>query len=442
MSLSKSIVYNILTQIVTLIISLVAGIISTRILGANGIGIYTLLQSDVELFTLVFSFSINTSIFYYYSKKLISFRQLFRIALILLAIGTVCTTLLVLVNVFYQDGKILFPKNFKTFWAYAFVVIGFFLSQLSSIFYTLMHARSQFRLMNIGSIISVSFNLFFSLMLFVLWRNDCLFNDKVHTQLLFGLTLLSLNLAFNFYVFKKSFKKEEDTAPQSDFKTNLFSVLKFALISHISHIVNFLNYKLDYWFVEYFSGSYQLGLYAKAVNVAQMFWMIANSINNVMLSHLTSDEEGDKRPTFIFYSRINFSLILFLSVIGYFAAPIAFPLVYGPEFSESVFPYQLLLLPILLSSATKLFSSFLYSKKYILKNLYATITGVVFTLALDIFLIPRIGIVGACIASMISYTSVFLVTFYFAIKDTELKMDNYFLLSFQELKTLLNFKSK
>jgi O-antigen/teichoic acid export membrane protein len=112
---------------------------------------------------------------------------------------------------------------------------------------------------------------------------------------------------------------------------------------------------------------------------------------------------------FKFIVRLNFTAVILLSLGLGILAPWIVPLLFGKTFAGSVIALQWLLPGIIFVSGSKLIGLLVIQGGHLRFNLYSTIIAAGFTIVLDLFLIPRMGIVGASMASSIAYLSLLVV---------------------------------
>ena len=74
-------------------------------------------------------------------------------------------------------------------------------------------------------------------------------------------------------------------------------------------------------------------------------------------------------------------------------------------------------------------------------NLIASAIGLGLTIILDLYLIPRFGINGASIASVVSYAGVFVTVFAFVTLKLNYGISNYFIVGRKDLGRLQNMIS-
>jgi O-antigen/teichoic acid export membrane protein len=85
------------------------------------------------------------------------------------------------------------------------------------------------------------------------------------------------------------------------------------------------------------------------------------------------------------------------------AAGAVVPTLFGRTFDGAVVPAQILLIGLAAEGAAGVVTAFLYGRGRPGLNSVAAATGLVVTLILDVILIPRLGAIGAAIASSAAY---------------------------------------
>ena len=193
----------------------------------------------------------------------------------------------------------------------------------------------------------------------------------------------------------------------------LREVLSFAIPAHVGNVVQFLNYRLDLFLVSALIGLRAVGIYALAVSVAQLLWLISQSAATVLLPRVAS--EADTTPAAAAERSaqvarltlwVTASAALFLALFGQFLIPV----VYGEKFRDSLQPFLLLLPGISGFSLAIVLAAHIAGAGRPSINVVVAAVALVVTLILDLTLIPAIGVPGAAIASSASYLTTALVT--------------------------------
>jgi O-antigen/teichoic acid export membrane protein len=181
-------------------------------------------------------------------------------------------------------------------------------------------------------------------------------------------------------------------------------LISFSSLAYLSNILQFLSYRMDFWFVKYSFGSSELGIYSLAVNLAQMLWLLPQAIASVFLSYSSSEQLETLIKQTNILSRINFFIMLVATIILIFSIGFIIPFLYGEQFTDAVFLFRVLLIGIVPFSITTILASFFAGKGMQKINFKCSLLGFVICLLLDLILIPKYGTKGAAFATVISYT--------------------------------------
>ncbi len=430
MSLGKNILYTFLTQIPVVIFSVITGVFITRYLGVEYKGIFSFFESDIILLTLFTGLGMDTAISYYLSKKQYDISKVLGAAIIVLILTTIFLFLLLFSLIKVKTDNFLFPTNFDSCFYYTYLFIAVILSLLNSYFSAVYRGLKKFSLVNKVTLV----NTIIALIAFAtLYFNatEWVYFTKLKNVFLIKLGVLTfLNLIW-FIVYLKSIKQRVSFSID---KTLFKGILGFISIIYLADLLNFFNYRLDIYFIEFYLNEIELSYYSLAVNIAQFFWIFTASLTTVLQPSLNDPNEKSVLSKFVFYSRLNFTSILLGCVILYFIAGWVIPFVYGKDFSGTVLALQILLPAILVGSTSKMFAFMVVNKGYVRYNLYAVIFGLFVTAILNFILIPMYGIIGASVSSLFSYLVIAITVYLCVIKKIRYPNANYFFLTFKDIK--------
>jgi O-antigen/teichoic acid export membrane protein len=131
-------------------------------------------------------------------------------------------------------------------------------------------------------------------------------------------------------------------------------------------------------------------------------WEIPSSIRTALMYHAAIDEVNAAVVTARVARMVSLLIGTFCLVLIVFSYPFIY-LVYGADYVPVV-PALILLLPgVWLFSIGKLLAVYLSSENRPEIGAYTGLVALAVTIILDIMLIPTLGIVGAAIASSVSY---------------------------------------
>jgi O-antigen/teichoic acid export membrane protein len=195
----------------------------------------------------------------------------------------------------------------------------------------------------------------------------------------------------------------------------LKAAFAFALPCYGANTAQFLNYRLDVFVVGFFAGATSVGRYTLAVSLGQLLWLMSNSVASVLLPKVAAS--SDAGATIRHTTRVT-RLSLWATVMGALALALlatqAIPMLYGEAFRPSIAALVWLLPGIVVFSIANVLAAYIAGIGKPHLNLWVSGISLVITIALDLILIPKLNIVGASIASTVSYSvsAVMLIVFF------------------------------
>ena len=197
--------------------------------------------------------------------------------------------------------------------------------------------------------------------------------------------------------------------------SGLKAAMAFALPCYAANAAQFLNYKLDVFVVGFFAGKASVGRYTLAVSLAQLLWLMSNSVASVLLPKVAAT--ADVGASIHHTTRVTRLAFWGTAVAGIALALVAtqaIPLFYGEPFRPSVSALLWLLPGIVIFSIANVLAAYIAGIGKPRLNLYVSGISLIITITLDFVLIPKLNIVGAAIASTVSYSvAAFLLIFFF-----------------------------
>lgn len=183
--------------------------------------------------------------------------------------------------------------------------------------------------------------------------------------------------------------------------------LAYGLKGYIGNVLQFFNYRLDMFLINFFLGSAGVGIYSVSVALAELLWQLPNAVSFVIFPKSSATKPAQMN---LFTPRI-FRLTLALTALGGLGLALLgrsmILLIFGERFSAA-YPPMLALLPgVILLGGGKVLTNEIAGRGYPHYNSIGSGLGLIFTLALDLLLIPRYGVMGAAVASSLAYGVVF-----------------------------------
>jgi len=442
--LGKHLISSVLTQIPVFFLGIISGIFSTRILGEDTKGIFSLFQANYLLFLLIFSFGIQTGMVYFISSKKYTEEIVAGITSAIFLLSSAILLLLLIGSYYLNFSNVYLPEKFNNITYLSALFLLFLLSFFNSLVTAFFQARSKFNIINRISIINSIINaIVFPLLFFYLQYQSISAVAKFNFVLLTTLLLLFINSLMWLVLYIKHIS----IVPifSNNISTKIKEFISYSLLIYLGMFVNFFNYRLDLWIVNHYLDEKQLSHYSLAANINQIILYLSVTIASVVLPSFSGDDEEARKRTFIQVSRFSFLFFLLLVALALATSNFIIPLMYGEEFSSTVLPFQILSVGILFSCITQLFSIFLVSSNKNIYNIIACSIGLIFTVIFDIYLIPKFSTIGAAVATLISYFVIFILTYIFVLSRMKIGTKNLFLPTKQDfiyLSTLIYKTSK
>jgi O-antigen/teichoic acid export membrane protein len=433
MSLKRGIFFTLLTQAPTLILFFAASTFMTRILGDEGRGAYTLLNNLVILLSVLLWLNLGAGLTYFTSRSGKAEHDVIgTAATMLLLVLIVLPVILFAIRGSASLNRIFWPGSAEHWGYYGFVVASVFLSILQSTVTAILLGLKQFRILNIMAVSNavLSASGFLLLFLFIQDRGTVSTLPWVLGAQFAILLLLTLGwcVVYSLYVriIPRPIMQWEKLKP----------ILFFSGVGYLSIVLNLINYRFDVWVVDKYNGTAALGLYAVAVGLGQLLFNVSEPFSRVVQPFLYGQKREEMMDRYRMIARVNFTVTAALALFIGIVAPIVVPLLFGATFAGSVAALRLLLPGIVFSSATKFLAGLVVQRGYQKFNLYATMVGAIITIVLDLLLIPIWGILGAAIASTLSYLAILIVVLTTIENKIGLSTRDLFFITFSDVQQL------
>lgn len=183
--------------------------------------------------------------------------------------------------------------------------------------------------------------------------------------------------------------------------------LGFGLRGHPGNVLQYMNYRLDMFLVVFFLGPTAVGVYSVSVRLAEMLWYLPDAVGFAILPKAAGSKAADMN---VFTPRAFWITFGLTTVAAAGVALVGRPLIeliYSRTFAPAYLPLLALLPGGILLGAAKVLTNDIAGRGYPQYNSINAGIALVVTVALDLLLIPRYGILGAAIASSAAYGLVF-----------------------------------
>jgi O-antigen/teichoic acid export membrane protein len=149
--------------------------------------------------------------------------------------------------------------------------------------------------------------------------------------------------------------------------------------------------------------AFDIGLYAAAISVVTPLRLIPGALGTALLPRLTIAKESDAAELTAAVVRPSIA-VMFLGALGLGAVGVvAIPLAFGAAYAAAITPFLVLLPGITAVTISRLFARYFAAVGRPQALLWLSAAVLAINVALNAVLIPRAGVVGAALASFVSY---------------------------------------
>lgn len=418
MGYKENIASNLGSQIIRIGVGALTGIVAARALGPAGMGeeAYVLL-----IFTLLGDYGhlgLNNAKMYFMKRGSQSRQHLFGVNLTFLALLTLLITAVVLT--LRATGLIL--KSYG--WGY--IIAGLVLTA-SDLFFTSLHSWfvGDERIRESNRYIIGVFLLKNALLL-GLWISGMLSPFRYFSLMVLGM-LLNATLLW--------LKVRQKYTPAFDFGL-LRSEFGYGGILWLGSIFSFLFLRADQFMIKNMLGLAELGTYSISVSLAELLFLVPISVSSAFLGKLYNTE--DPNSARLLLSRTLKLTLYACAALAAVGIPLSFliPFVYGKAYTGAIYSTMVLLVGAVLSSPARVGMQYFFTLGRPKVHLWASLATLLTNISLNFVLIPRLGILGAAIASGIAYALYGLIYIFLFLGPEKFSFNELFLLNAKDLQEL------
>lgn len=434
--MKKSVLGTYGLQILNVFFSFFMSILLARLLGAEERGVLVLFITSSSFISTIIEFCMGSAITYYIASGIFPVNKTFTTLIYWTFITLLIIIVITLLAPYIGIQQFLYGQSSINFSLKVYFVVIITLSVFNSLLSAIFSGVKNFKIINLLTIGSLGLT---TLLYFLYLILEIKFGLKFNTEYIALTTTLVLVIRsiamIILYSKKVSIYPSRSILSSSDIKA-LFSL---SLINYISNTVLFLTYKMDFWFVTYYNGSKALGIYSLAVNLAQLFWMLPNSVGVVLFPNIASMNRQEALHHTQMLCRIIFTFTLIFGAIAGCLLAFFIPYIYGIQFTLSTHLLIILLIGVLPFSIKIIIASYYAGINKTNIDMLGSVMTFIFCLAFDILLIPKYGVTGAAIATIIAYvcnTLFMIITFK---KMTNSSLNSFLVMKKSDIKLITQF---
>lgn len=370
-----------LSKVLILLINFAVLTLTTNYFGLEGRGLISIIMADMAIIVIFNNIMGGNSVVYFMNK--VGLSRLILPAAIWIILSTTIISFVFSFLHTQQSYFILLPITLVT----SFLALNLLI----------FIGKEKIQHFNVFSLLAPALLLIFSLCVIYLFKNRTvnayLFSYFLSQAVVFIISLIIIRP----YLVKKEIGISKDIVKKA---------FSYGWKNELSYFIQFLNYRLSYFFILYYQDITSVGLFSVAIVVSESIWLMAKSITTVQYSKIVNlDNQNSAIELTRKSAKISLYATLSMLIVLALIPSWVFGFVFGKDFS-TIKQLLFLLMPGILSIAvSNVYGHYFAALNQMRVLIVKSTIGLVFTVLLSIILIPLWSLTGACIVTSVSYLS-------------------------------------
>lgn len=411
--------------------TLVATMLITRSLSVENYGLYNVFINTILIITSFLSLGIDSASGYVLqNQKHNQDKVILNIFYLTIFISIIAFIVFNLIFKIVPYGSLNgIPPDLQS---YATIIgIG---TLFTNVLYTILIGKMDFKNY---AIFSIGPNVIFIILLciFLIYKEITL--QHVIISFMTGFIITSILLIIYFFRSVKIFSIKNF---KIDFVIQKY-ILKFGLKSYVSNLITILNYRINIFIIAHYLGSKETGIYSSCLVIIDFIWLLPATISSVTYPWFSNPSMSAQRKVMIpIITRVVIFLTFIATLLFYILGDYLVNIVFGSKFTDTRSLFLYLGPGIILMAGSKIINVDFAAQGKPQINIYLNLMALIITVISNFLLIPRFNLVGAAIATSISFVIWFSVSLLIYCKITRTGVREYLSPKINDLSFIINFK--
>lgn len=433
MSILKLVSSSFIYRFIGFLLAFVGSIFVTRLLGAEGKGILAYLNAFVNLLTIILGFDVMRSLTYNVAVSDENASKARGLIMMILISSFLIFTFFIW-GLFFLDIEflsIIIPFKYQSNFYLLYITVLIFMNLGIAYFNGDWQGQARFIILNKFIVLTAFIHALIFLGVFITKEY---FSIHLEVRQIFFIIILVNAIKFGLRLI---FYLPTVKAVSLDLKDH--SILRYSFIGWLTGLLSFLIRRFDFWIVDFFWGSSDLGIYSVAANLVDFVIALGLTSTFVLSPYITKMNKVEGEELLAKFSRVMVTIMIVGTLLCFPLIKFTIPLLYGIEFSDSVIPLQLLISGAVFIFMRNIFFVYNIATDNLKHNFISLLFTLISAVLLALFLIPKFGIQGASIATTITYFFSFVITTILFFRDKERSFSFYFIIQKSDMVQFLNF---
>ena len=195
----------------------------------------------------------------------------------------------------------------------------------------------------------------------------------------------------------------------------VYDMFRLGFMNQLAHITQFLSFRLSYYFLDIYHGEASVGIYSNGVSIVESIWLVGKSISLVQYARIANTKDDDYSQSLSIHLLKGSFLVSLMAIIILLLLPVEFYIyIFGLGFEDIKTAITALAPGVLVYNISIILGHYFSGRgKYYINTISSSI-GLIISIICYFLLIPYYDIVGAGLATSISYlgTSIAILIFF------------------------------
>lgn len=429
--MTKNVIILFLRKVIGALATLVATMLITKNLSIENYGLYNVFINTILIITSFLSLGIDAASGYVLQNKKHNqdkvILNIFYLTVFISIISFIVFSLIFRIVPYGSLNGI--PPSLQSFATVIGIGILF-----TNVLYTILIGKMDFKNY---AIYSIGPNIIFIVLLclFLIYKEISL--EHVIIAYMTGFIITSILLIIYFFRNVKLFSIK-DLSIDIDIQKY---ILKFGLKSYVSNLITILNYRINIFIIAHYLGSKETGIYSSCLVIIDFIWLLPATISSVTYPWFSNPSMYSQRKVVIpIITRVVIFLTFIATLLFYILGDYLINMVFGSKFTDTRSLFLYLAPGVILMAGSKIINVDFAAQGKPQINIYLNLMALVITIVSNFLLVPRFNLMGAAMATSISFVIWFAVSLIIYCRLTKTRLREYLIPKINDLFFLINFK--
>ncbi len=392
-----------------IVVGLVTGVITARILGPHDRGLFALLMLLPQTLTTFGKMGIAQASVYQIRHRKMAAAAVASNALVIAAVVSGLIFLICYLGYDWFLAPLVKREAEPIYVAIVLSLVPFLL--IETYFLGILQAGERFRLFNLQSLYKAVLSLVAITLALVVFKGGLLAALCAQVGVIVVVNLWLLTRVYQIAPFRLRWNAGAG-----------HGMLRFGAKSYLQTLATHLHFKSDQYLIALFLSPAEVAFYAIAANLMRPILQIPDAVGTVLFPKLAASGEVDaSRRAQLMCRNTLFATALAAGVYAIIGSKVLM-LLYGDRYAPAIQPMLIMLPGVVMMSIYHILTRNFTSQNKQQINIAASVTALGLNLVLNLLLIPRMGISGAALSTAISYSLASLILLFVFLRRSGLKL--------------------